>query len=131
MRRSPGIHKKEHACPLCCPGKAAWTLVAKGRLNGIQFDTLFTDGLYFDIAKNAIETAAVIKAELKKKNYVFYIDSPTNQIFVVLENEQYKKLTEKVAVSFWEKYDDSHTVIRIATSWATTMDDVKKLCEIL
>lgn len=73
----------------------------------------------------------MIKAELKKKNYVFYIDSPTNQIFVVLENEQYKKLTEKVAVSFWEKYDDSHTVIRIATSWATTMDDVKKLCEIL
>ena len=106
-------------------------LVAKGRLNGIQFDTLFSDGLYFDIAKNAIETAAVIKAELKKKNYVFNIDSPTNQIFVVLENEQYKKLTEKVAVSFWEKHDDSHTVIRIATSWATTMDDVKKLCEIL
>ena len=103
-------------------GRIVGALVAKGRLNGIQFDTLFTGSLYFEIARNAIETAAVIKAELKRKNYRFYIDSPTNQIFVVLENEQYRKLTEKVAVSFWEKFDDTHTVIRIATSWATTME---------
>ena len=106
-------------------------LIAKGRLNGIQFDVLFTDGLYTKIAANAIECADRIKAELKKKNYTFCIDSPTNQIFVVLENEQYRKLTEKVAVSFWEKFDDSHTVIRIATSWATKMEDVEELCKIL
>ncbi len=106
-------------------------LVAKGRLNGIQFDVLFTDGLYTKIAANAIECADRIKTELKKKNYTFCIDSPTNQIFVVLENEQYKKLTEKVAVSFWEKYDEGHTVIRIATSWATKMEDVEELCKIL
>ena len=106
-------------------------LVAKGRLNGIQIDVLFTDGLYTKIAANAIECADRIKTELKKKNYTFCIDSPTNQIIVVLENEQYKKLTEKVAVSFWEKYDEGHTVIRIATSWATKMEDVEELCKIL
>ncbi|MCI5829656.1 MAG: aminotransferase class I/II-fold pyridoxal phosphate-dependent enzyme [Treponema sp.] len=106
-------------------------LNAKGRLNGIQFDVLFTDNLYTRISANAIECADIIKEELKKKNYKFYIDSPTNQIFVILENEQYKKLSEKVAVNFWEKYDDGHTVIRIATSWATTKEDVEELCKIL
>lgn len=69
-------------------------LLAKGRLTGVQFDALFTDDLYLEIGKNAIETAAVLKAGLKEKGYTFYIDSPTNQQFVVLENrkmEEFKK----------------------------------------
>lgn len=106
-------------------------LVAKGRLIGLQFDVLFTDNLYEKISLNAIECADRIKEELKKKNYTFYIESPTNQIFIILENEQYKKLSKKVAVSFWEKYDDQKTVVRIATSWATTMEDVEELCSVL
>ena len=106
-------------------------LLAKGRLLGVQFDALFTDELYLKIGKNAITTAAVLKNGLKEKNYEFYIDSPTNQIFVVLNNVQMKKLSEQVVFSFWEKKDDSHTVIRFATSWATRMEDVHKLLTLL
>ena len=106
-------------------------LLAKGRLLGVQFDALFTDDLYLKIGKNAITTAAVLKNGLKEKNYEFHIDSPTNQIFVVLNNVQMKKLSEQVVFSFWEKKDDSHTVIRFATSWATRMEDVHKLLTLL
>ena len=106
-------------------------LIAKGRLLGVQFDTLFTDDLYFEISKNAIDKAERLKAIFATKGYKFFIDSPTNQIFVVLENGLYKTLSEKVRMGFWEKYDDSHTVVRLATSWATTDADIDELEVIL
>ena len=67
----------------------------------------------------------------KKKGYRFYLESPTNQQFFILENKKMETLQKKVAFSFWEKYDEGHTVIRIATSWATKMEDVEELCKIL
>jgi len=106
-------------------------LLAKGRLLGIQFDTLFTDDLYFKISKNAIEQANYLKKSLKEKGYQFFLDSPTNQQFIVLENSKMKELQEKVKFSFWEKYDDSHTVVRFATSWATTREKVEELIKLL
>ena len=106
-------------------------LLAKGRLTGVQFAALFTDDLYLEIGKNAIETAAVLKAGLKEKGYTFYIDSPTNQQFVVLENRKMEELKKDVQFSFWEKKDDTHTVVRFATSWATRMEDVEKLLSLL
>ena len=106
-------------------------LLAKGRLLGIQFDTLFTDNLYFEIAKNAIDTAEVLKKGLADKGYKFYLDSPTNQQFIVLENDKLERLAKDVRYSFWEKYDDTHTVIRFATSWATKMGDVEALIDLL
>ena len=106
-------------------------LLANGRVLGVQFDTLFTDNLYFEISKNAIKTADTLKQALKEKGYTFYIDSPTNQIFLVLEDERLKELEQKVAVSFWEKADDNHTIIRLATSWATKEEEIKALIEIL
>ena len=102
-------------------------LLAKGRLLGVQFDTLFTDDLYFKISKNAIDRAEELKQAFREKGYRFYIDSPTNQQFVILENEKMKELQKQVAFSFWEKYDDTHTVARFATSWATTSESVQKL----
>lgn len=106
-------------------------LLAKGRLLGIQFDTLFTDNLYLEISKNAIETAAKLREALRTKGYQFFIDAPTNQILIVLDNEKMEALREKVVFSFWEKYDDTHTVIRFATSWATKMEDVDALIQLL
>lgn len=106
-------------------------LLAKGRLLGIQFDTLFTDNLYMEISKNAIQKAKTLKEAFMNKGYTFYINSQTNQIFIVLENEVMKRLQEKVVVSFWEKADDRHTVVRFATSWATEEDDVQKLTLLL
>ena len=83
-------------------------MLAKGRLLGIQFDVLFTDDLYQTISKNAIETAAVLKKGLAEKGYSFFMDSPTNQVFIVLSNEQLAALEGKAKFGFWEKYDDTH-----------------------
>lgn len=111
--------------------KQQGALLAKGRLLGIQFDTLFTDNLYLKISKNAIDTAQKLKDAFRRKGYHFFIESPTNQIFVILSNEQIKVLKEQVVFSFWEKYDETHTVVRFATSWATTMEDINRLIELL
>lgn len=106
-------------------------MLSKGRLLGVQFDALFTDNLYETISKNAIETAQMLKDAFTKKGYRFFINSPTNQIFIILENKQMEKIKEKVLISFWEKYDDNHTVVRFATSWATSKEDIQKLIELL
>ena len=100
-------------------------LLAKGRLLGIQFETLFEDGLYFRIAGNAI------RAFLDAHGFRQYFASPTNQIFIVLKNEDYDRLSGKIGFSFWEKADAEHTVARLATSWATTDEQVEKLLAVL
>lgn len=106
-------------------------LLAKGRLLGIQFDTLFTENLYLELGRHAMKCAEKLKAIFKEKKYPFYIDSPTNQIFVVLENEKMKELEKKVKFSFWEKADDTHTVVRFAVSWATQEEMIDELQELL
>lgn len=106
-------------------------LLAKGRLLGIQFDTLFTDNMYTEISRNAIELAELLRGILRDKGYRMYLETPTNQIFVVLENEKMRKLQEQVKISFWEALDESHSVVRFATSWATTKEAVEKLAELL
>jgi threonine aldolase len=106
-------------------------LMAKGRLLGIQFDTLFTDDLYFEISHHAILMSEKLKEIFKNKGYSFYINSPTNQQFVILDNQKLQKLKEKVKFSFWEKLDEGNTVVRFATSWATTEEDIKALENIL
>ncbi len=106
-------------------------LLAKGRLLGLQFDVLFTDDLYMKISRNAIAAAETLKAALREKGYRFFLDSPTNQIFVVLENAQLQALEGKAKFGFWEKFDDTHTVVRIATSWATRMEEIRQLIELL
>jgi threonine aldolase len=107
--------------------KQRGALLAKGRLLGIQFDTLFSDNLYMEISRHAIEMAERLKQILKNKGYRFYIESPTNQQFIILSNKQMSKLSKHVCFSFWEKYDDLHTVVRLATSWSTTEEDLKEL----
>lgn len=111
--------------------KQQGALLAKGRLLGLQFDTLFTDQLYFKISEHAIAMAMLLKQGLAERQYRFYLDSPTNQQFIILENKQMEELKKSVAFSFWEAYDDSHTVIRFATSWATEEADVRALLALL
>lgn len=106
-------------------------LLAKGRLLGIQFDVLFTDNLYMEMSRNAIDMADLLKEALKEKGYRFYIESPTNQIFIVLENQKMLQLQEMVSFSFWERADENHTVVRFATSWATQKENVERLIELL
>ena len=60
-----------------------------------------------------------------------FIDSPTNQQFVILDNDKMQELKNKVGFAFWEKYDDTHTVVRFASSWSTTEEDIKYLESVL
>ncbi len=106
-------------------------LLAKGRLIGVQFDVLFTDGLYFEISKNAINMATELRRICAEKGYKTYLESPTNQQFFILENEKCAELAKHVRFSEWERSDDHHTVIRLATSWATTKEDLAALAEVL
>lgn len=106
-------------------------LLAKGRLLGVQFDALFTDNLYLSISQNAIDRAEEMKEGFQKRGLTFFIDSPTNQQFLVMENRTLEALSQQVAYGFWEKYDDTHTVVRFATSWATTKEDVAALLALL
>ena len=106
-------------------------LLAKGRIAGIQFETLFTDGLYQEIGKNAIEAADRIREALLRKGYELAFDSPTNQIFVLLSREQVLALGQKAEMSFWENTADGRSIMRIATSWATSPEDVDALIAIL
>ena len=106
-------------------------LLAKGRLLGVQFDALFTDNLYFKIGEFAIEMAEKLKAIFESKGYKMFVDSPTNQQFVILENKKMKELEENVIFTVWEKYDENNTVVRFATSWSTTEKDLEDLDRLL
>lgn len=106
-------------------------MLAKGRVLGIQFETLFTDDLYYTISGHAIDMAERLKEILKEANLPFYLESPTNQQFVLIEDTKLKQLEKEVAVCFWEKPDDTHTVVRFATSWATQEKDLEELRKIL
>ena len=102
-------------------------LLAKGRALGIQFDTLFTDDLYFQLGRHAVRLAQKMKKELERKGCRFLFDSPTNQQFLILENGEMERLSQKIGFSFWEAYDKQHTVVRLATSWASREEDIERL----
>ena len=106
-------------------------MLAKGRLTGIQFDVLFTDELYMKVSSHAIRMAEKLKEILRDRDCRFYLDSPTNQQFIVITNEEREKLSEKIRFSFWEQIDPDHCVIRLAVSWATTEEQLEALAAIL
>lgn len=104
-------------------------MLAKGRLLGLQFDTLFTGNLYFEISRHAVELALQLRAAFEKKGWPLLYDSWTNQQFPILPDEVYERLKEQFVLSFWEKTDAKHTAVRVCTSWATTEENVKRLIE--
>lgn len=111
--------------------KQRGALLAKGKLLGIQFDTFFTDDFYYECGKYAIEMKDKMVQILKAAGCRFYYETPTNQQFVIFENEQLKELQKEVSVSIWEPYDEIHTVVRFATSWSTREKDLEELKKIL
>lgn len=111
--------------------KQGGAVLAKGRLLGLQFDTLFTDNLYFEISRHAINMAMKLKTALKAKGYRFYSESPSNQQFVILENNQLAQLEQHVQVSHWCKVDEKHTAVRFCTSWATTEENIDRVIGLL
>lgn len=102
-------------------------MLAKGRLLGIQFDTLFEDGLYFDIAKHAVGLAMKLKEAFLKKGYKLRYDSYTNQQFPIMPAGHIEKLKEKYSFALWEAVDEEHSAVRFCTSWATKEEAVAEL----
>lgn len=107
--------------------KQRCALLAKGRLLGIQFDTLFTDGLYFEISRHAIEMAGKLKEIIRKKGWESYYETPTNQQFILMDDEQMEALGKSVRYDIWDKYDEKRTIVRLVTSWSTTESDLEAL----
>ena len=101
-------------------------MLAKGRLLGVQFLTLFTDGLYYELARHANECAEKLQNAIKEMGYKFLAESPTNQVFPIFPNEIIEKIGEKYGYSQWEKRD-GEMVVRFCTSWATDMTKVDEL----
>lgn len=106
-------------------------MLAKGRVLGAQFDALFTNDLYDRIGQHVVEMAMRLKALFTEKGVPFYLDSPTNQQFVVLDNDTLSRLQTQVAVTVWEPFDAAHTVVRFVTGWTTTQEDIDALAALL
>ena len=102
-------------------------MLAKGRLLGIQFETLFTDGLYFEISKHAVDLAMKIRKACEEKGFAMQYESYTNQQFPILPNELVVELRKKYAFYTWQKVDEDHTSVRFCTSWATDAENVEQL----
>ena len=102
-------------------------LLAKGRMLGIQFDTLFTDGLYLRLSRHAIAMAARLKEVFARHAIPMACLSPTNQQFVILSPSQYDVLIAQVAFEIWERHVDGTLTCRFVTSWATTDADIDHL----
>ncbi|MBM7134854.1 low specificity L-threonine aldolase, partial [Staphylococcus lugdunensis] len=84
-----------------------------------------------DIRRHAIKMAEKVKKGFIDKGYQVYFDSPTNQQFFILSNDKIEELKQKVKFAVWEKYDNQHRVVRFATSWATTEENVNQLLELI
>ncbi|MGI6029069.1 MAG: threonine aldolase family protein [Candidatus Heteroscillospira sp.] len=106
-------------------------MLAKGRLLGVQFDALFTDGLYFDISRHAIDMAGRLRNIFAERGFSFLLDSPTNQQFVVMEDALMEKLAQRVRFCPWERVDGTHSAVRFASSWATRPEALSELENIL
>lgn len=106
-------------------------LLAKGRVLGLQFDTLFTDDLYFRVSRHAIDMAQALRKVFAKHGLSLGIDSPTNQQFVILSKEQKHRLAEEIAFEIWEPLPNDHLLCRFVTCWATTEADIAALDEAL
>jgi threonine aldolase len=100
-------------------------MLAKGRLLGVQFSQLFTDGLWFQLAQHANAQAAALQQGLIEKGVPLMVVSPTNQIFPIFSDTEIERLSKDFAFEIWGRQDESHSIIRLVTSWATQPETVK------
>lgn len=119
---NPDILK--HFVPLV---KQHGALLAKGRLLGVQFESLFEDGLYFRISEKAVRMGRRIKDAFSAAGYPAVVDSPTNQQFFRLPNEIIDKLKENVSFELWGPRGEKESIVRFVTGWATTDEDIDRL----
>ena len=111
--------------------KQQGALLAKGRITGIQFEELMKENRYVEYGRRAVQLADKLRDGLKTKGYELLYNSTTNQTFVKLSDDRYEALSKDVSMSFWEKHDDNNTIVRLATSWATTEEEIDELLAII
>ena len=102
-------------------------MLAKGRLLGLQFMTLFEENRYFDMAEHAAKLAEKLKEELTKMGVLFLIDSPSNQQFPILPDSVLKELSKKYVYNYQQRMDETHSAVRFCTCWATKAENVDAL----
>lgn len=106
-------------------------VIAKGALIGLQFEALFTDDLYFKLSRHAIDMAMQMKQIFQEKGYQFYVDSPTNQQFIVLPDAEVERLSQHIQFTHFGQAHKHHTICRFVTSWATTEEEINELKRLL
>lgn len=106
-------------------------MLAKGRLLGIQFIGLFENGLYEEVGQHAIRLADKLRAAISEMGIPFYNENTTNQIFIVLEDSMIAEISKAFSLGYTERVDETHSVMRICTSWATKEENVDALIEVL
>ena len=106
-------------------------VIAKGALIGLQFEALFTDNLYFKLSEHAIKMAMRMKKIFQQKGYRFYVDSPTNQQFIVLPDAEVERLSQHMQFTHLGQADKHYTICRFVTSWATTEEEIDELERLL
>ena len=106
-------------------------VIAKGALIGLQFEALFTDDLYFQLARHANQMAMRMKQIFQQKGYEFWLDSPTNQQFVILPDVKVEELSRKMEFTHWGQASGHRTICRFVTSWATTDEELDTLEKLL
>ena len=102
-------------------------MLAKGRLLGIQFETLMNEGLYFKLARHADRLSDRVRAAFQRKGIPFLVENTTNQVFPVLPNEVLPRLEEAFGFERWQTVDENHTAVRFCTSWATPQSAIDEL----
>ena len=100
------------------------SMLAKSRIIGVEFITLFENNLYFDLAKNANNMAQQLNEFFKSNGIEMFVESSTNQIFPILSDSLIEKLRTKYSFETWSKYDETHTVVRFVCSWATKQENI-------
>lgn len=104
-------------------------MLAKGRLLGVQFDALFSDNLYFEISKHAIDMAEKLRSAFEEKGYPYLVPGRTNQIFVIMPDKALEKLSERFGYCYDHRVDETHSAVRFCTSWATKEENLKALIQ--
>jgi len=109
--------------------KQKGALLSKGRLLGVQFETLFTDDLYFELARHGNKLARLISNAFAEIGCEFFVDSPTNQVFPILKNSDIEELMKNYAFYVWKEIDEESSAVRLITSWATSEETVLKFID--
>ncbi|CAK7192738.1 hypothetical protein COMNV_00944 [Commensalibacter sp. Nvir] len=103
-------------------------LLAKGRLLGIQFSTLFENNLYQKICQNAVRYALDIRAAFEQKKIRFFGRSGTNQQFPILTPKHADFFAKHFGFVYWDSLEQLH-VMRYCTNWSTKQNEVETLLE--